>query len=95
MKKCLDGVDADLYLYGHIHAPIYNKYKNKTYINPGATGCPGKTNLAPYGILEIDKGEIKYDQLYASYNVDEVISEIKRIAFPAYEHVLKVFYGIE
>ena len=49
------GIDADIYLYGHTHKEVYNFKNNKTYINPGALGCPEKTNYAPYGILILIK----------------------------------------
>ena len=87
------GIDADIYLYGHTHKEIFNKINNKMYINPGALGCPGKTQYAPYGILTINKEKQEYQQKYAEYNVQEVIDDIKQIKFPGYEGVLRLFYG--
>ena len=49
------GINSKIYLYGHTHAEIYNLKNDKIYINPGSLGCPGKTNKAPYGILDINK----------------------------------------
>lgn len=89
------GIDADIYLYGHTHKEVYNLKDNKTYINPGALGCPGKTNYAPYGILNINKNKVEYNQLYVEYNVQEVVDYIQKIKFPGYTSVLKLFYGIE
>lgn len=91
-EEMFNGIEADIYLYGHVHNTTYNKYKNKIYINPGATGCPQKTNLAPYGILDINEKHIEYTQKYATYEVKQVIDEIKQIAFPGYKSVLKLFY---
>ena len=88
-------IDADIYLYGHTHKSIFNKYSKKIYINPGALGCPGKTNKAPYGILEINYNKVEYEQLVVDYNVEAVIKDIKEIAFPGYKDVLKLFYGVE
>ena len=88
------GIDADIYLYGHTHKEICNFKNSKTYINPGALGCPEKTNHALYGILNINKKEVKYKQLYVEYNVQEVIDYIKKIKFPGYKEVLRLFYGI-
>lgn len=87
------GIDADIYLYGHTHKEVYNYKNGKMYINPGALGCPNDTNKAPYGILEINEGEIKYEQLYVEYDVQEVIRKINELKFPAYEGVLRLFYG--
>lgn len=88
-------INADIYLYGHTHVSVYNRNSNKYYINPGALGCPGKSNDAPYGIIEIDHSEVKYRQLKISYNVNKVIENIKRLSFPEYKHVLKLFYGVD
>ena len=87
------GIDADIYIYGHTHRAVYNFKNNKTYINPGALGCPEKTNKASYGILNINKKKVEYKQLYAEYNVQEVIDYIEKIKFPGYKSVLKLFYG--
>ena len=89
------GIDADIYLYGHTHREVYNLKKSKIYINPGALGCPGKTNHAPYGILDISKNKVEYKQLYVKYNVQEVIDYIQKIKFPGYKSVLRLFYGID
>ena len=89
------GIDADIYLYGHTHREVYNFKNRKIYINPGALGCPEKTNHAPYGILNINKKEVKYKQLYVEYNVQEVIDYIQKIKFPGYKGVLRLFYGID
>lgn len=93
-EEMFSNIDADIYLYGHTHKNVCNKSSNKIYINPGALGCPGKTNNAPYGILEIKDNEIDYKQSVAKYNVEDVIEDIKKIAFPGYKDVLKLFYGI-
>ena len=90
-----NGIDADIYLYGHTHREIYNSKNGKVYINPGALGCPEKTNRAPYGILNINKKEVEYKQLYVEYNVQEVIDYIQNIKFPGYKGVLRLFYGID
>ena len=94
-EKMFSGINADIYLYGHTHVEIYNTKDNKIYINPGALGCPGKTNSAPYGILTISKDDIKYKQLYAKYNVKEVTNYIEKVKFPGYKGVLKLFYGFD
>lgn len=93
-EEMFSGINADIYLYGHTHAEIYNEQNNKLYINPGALGCPEKTNYATYGILNISKENIEYEQLKVEYNVQEVIQEIEKVKFPNYKKVLTLFYGI-
>ncbi len=94
-EEMFKDIDADIYLYGHTHVGIYNKSSNKYYINPGALGCPGKTDEAPYGILNVDRTTITYKQLKVKYNVKKVIEDINELSFPGYKHVLKIFYGID
>lgn len=92
-EEMFEGVNADIYLYGHTHVEVYNKSSDKYYINPGALGCPGETDEAPYGILEINENSVIYKQLKTHYNVQKVIKEIEKLSFPGYKHVLKIFYG--
>ena len=92
-EEMFQDVNADIYLYGHTHVAIYNKSTERCYINPGALGCPGKTDEAPYGILKIDKSKVIYRQLKVQYDVQKVIKDIKNLSFPGYKHVLKIFYG--
>lgn len=92
-KEMFSGIKADIYLYGHTHKPVYNIINNKVFINPGALGCPGKTNNATYGILQIENNEVNYEQLNITYNVENVIAYIEKVAFPGYKNVLKIFYG--
>ncbi len=94
-EEMFSDIDADIYLYGHTHKNIYNKGSKKIYINPGALGCPENSQKAPYGILEINNNDIEYKQLEVKYNVKEVIEDIKKIAFPGYNQVLKLFFGMD
>ena len=92
-EEMFKDVQADIYLYGHTHSEIYNRGHKKCYINPGALGCPGKTDEATYGILEINKNKVIYRQLKANYNVQKVIEDIKELSFPGYKSILKTFFG--
>lgn len=94
-EEMFDGIDADIFLYGHTHLEVFNVKDNKAYINPGSLGCPWKDKNAPYGVLSIEDNCVNYEQFYASYDVKSVVEEIKRVKFPGYEGVLKVFYGEE
>lgn len=87
------GIDADIYLYGHTHIENYNTRDGKIYINPGASGCPGKTEFAPYGILNIENNKVAYEQLYAKYNVQEIIDYMRKTQIPGYKATLRLFYG--
>ena len=92
-EEMFSGIDADIYLYGHTHIENYNTRDGKIYINPGASGCPGKTEFAPYGILNIENNKVAYEQLYAKYNVQEIIDYMRKTQIPGYKATLRLFYG--
>lgn len=92
-EKMFSEVDSDIYVYGHTHVACINNKNNKWYINPGSLGCPVQSNIANAGVLDIRDDKINFEQLAISYNVDEVIKEIKKLKFPFYEGILKIFYG--
>lgn len=87
------GIDADIFLYGHTHTSIVNKSEDKLYINVGALGCSLESNIANAGILDIKTNKIEFEQLNISYDVEKVIKKIKKLKFPFYEKILKIFYG--
>lgn len=92
-EKMFSEVNSDSYVYGHTHVSCINNKDNKWFINAGSLGCPLQSNIANAGILDIKDNKIKFEQLTISYNVDKVIKEIKKLKFPFYEGILKIFYG--
>ena len=42
---------------------------------------------------KIKNDKINFEHLAIPYNVDKVIKEIKKLKFPFYEGILKIFYG--
>lgn len=92
-EKMFSDINADIFLYGHTHTTSINNSNNKWYINTGALGCPGKSNIARAGILEINNDEIIYEQLNIEYDVNKAIEQIERLKFPFYKNILKIFYG--
>lgn len=93
-QDMFNGIEADIFLYGHTHTAIVNNKEDKWYINSGSLGCPMNSNIANAGVLDIKAGKIGFEQLAISYNVDEVIKEIEKLKFPFYEGILKIFYSI-
>ena len=92
-KEMFVEIDMDIYLYGHTHMACINNIDNKWYINSGSLGCPLQSNLANAGLLEIKDDKISFEYLSITYNVEKVIKEIKKLQFPFYEEILKIFYG--
>lgn len=93
VQDLFNGIDADIFLYGHTHTAIVNNKDDKWYINSGTLGCPMDSNTANAGILNINGNKIDFQYLNIEYNVEKTIEEIKRIKFPMYKEILKIFYG--
>ncbi len=91
-KKMFSDANSDIYVYGHTHVDCINNRDNKWFINVGSLGCPLDSNIAKAGILDIKNNEINFKQLDIPYNVDKVIREIKKLKYPFYEKILKIFY---
>ena len=92
-EKMFSEINSDIYVYGHTHIACINNKDNKWFINVGSLGCPLQSNIANAGILEIKGDKINFEQLVIPYNVDKVIKEIKKLKFPFYEEILRIFYG--
>lgn len=93
VQDLFKGIDADIFLYGHTHTAIVNNKDDKWYINSGTLGCPLDSNTANVGILNINGNKIDFQYLNIEYNVEKTIEEIKRVKFPMYKEILKIFYG--
>ena len=91
-KKMFSEANFDIYVYGHTHVASINNRDSKWFINVGALGCPLQSNMANAGVLDIKDDKINFKQLDIPYNVDEVIIEIKKLKYPFYEKILKIFY---
>lgn len=92
-KEMFREVNYDIYVYGHTHSVCINNRDNKCFINVGSLGCPLQSNIANAGVLDIKDDKINFEQLAIPYNVNKVIKEIKKMKFPFYEGILKIFYG--
>lgn len=92
-KKMFSEANFDIYVYGHTHVASINNRDSKWFINVGALGCPLQSNMANAGVLDIKDDKINFKQLVIPYNINKVIKEIKKLKFPFYEEILKIFYG--
>lgn len=87
-------VDADIVLYGHNHASSINRDERKLFANFGSLGCPAKDgNIARAGIIAIDNGNLAIEPVSVPYEVDKVIAEINRLAYPASEEIKMFFFN--
>jgi len=92
--RMFSNVDADVILYGHDHKPSINRDERRLFANFGSLGCPSKDcNVARAGILTINDGELDFESIKVLYEVDKVISDINRLAYPASEEIKRLFFN--
>lgn len=92
-EKMFEGIDSNIFIYGHTHTISINHENNKWYINPGSLGCPVKSDIANAGILNINEEIVTYNQLHIEYDVSKTIQDIETLKFPFYKQILRIFYG--
>lgn len=94
--KMFSAIDADVILYGHDHNTAVNQDDHRIFVNCGSLGCPAKDgNVARAGILTINDGRIVFENIQVQYDVDKVITDINRLAYPAAEEIKMFFFGIK
>lgn len=94
IEEMFNGISADIFLFGHTHTFSVNNMDNKWYINTASLGCPMDSNIAKAGLIEIDRGRIEFKRINVEYDVKKVIEKIKKLKFPFYKEILKIFYGV-
>lgn len=95
-EKMFAGVQADIVLYGHDHAPTVNHQHGKWYINTGSLGCPMKgQGTAQAGLFTIEGDKAEYRQLAVPYDMEAVIKDIRARNYPDKDAILTYFYGVE
>jgi len=92
--RMFSDVDADVILYGHDHKPSVNRDERRLFANSGSLGCPAKDgNVARAGILTVNNGKLDFEHIRVLYEVDKVIADINRLAYPAYEEIKMLFFN--
>ena len=92
-EELFKNIDSDIFLFGHTHTKSINNKDRKWYINPGTLGCPADDNTAKAGILNINEGNVEYEQLNIPYDVNKTICEIEKLKYPLYKYLLRTFFG--
>jgi predicted phosphodiesterase len=93
-RHMFSGIEADAVLYGHDHSMAVNQDGHRLYVNCGSLGCPARDgSVARAGILTLNNEKAAFEHIKVPYDVDRVISDISRLAYPASEEIKKFFYG--
>lgn len=80
--KIIADFDFDICLYGHTHRYLCKEYKNKLFLNPGATGIPVDTPSYKYCILEItDKVSVTLKEIATKDSFQELASVYRKTAY--------------
>ncbi|MDE7163342.1 MAG: YfcE family phosphodiesterase [Clostridia bacterium] len=96
LDELFSEVDGEIICYGHDHKRLICQSDKKLYINVGSCGCPeDDKNIARGAILNINKEKINLECVDETYDVNEVVEEIKRLNYPAAGEILKYFYGVK
>lgn len=90
-----DVADCDIVLFGHDHSKTICNVDDKWFVNVGALGCPAKDkNLARASVLTLAEDGVKIEPIEVEYDVECVLAEIDRLAYPDAENIKKYFYGV-
>ncbi len=75
---------CEVVITGHSHSPYHHYVKGVHFINPGSAGRMFDGNPeAAYALLQLEKGEITVTHHRCAYDIEAVISELKRLQLPA------------
>lgn len=82
-RKIVTKMNADIYLYGHIHKSYIRHINGKTIINLGSIGLPfdGITK-ASYAIVEIQDNSISASIERVNYDHEKVIEKYNEVQYP-------------
>lgn len=84
-------VDADFYIYGHIHTPFVRKIGDKTVINTGSVGLPfDGDNRASYALLTIKDGKAEAAIERVEYDINRVAASYDANDYPNREQMKQI-----
>ena len=85
------GVDADIYVYAHIHKPYIRYMGGKCIINIGSVGLPfDGLNKASYMILDVNENSFQTTIVRVGYNVEQVINQFRESDYPNREILMNI-----
>lgn len=86
LEAIVNEIEADILVCGHTHLPYYLSLNGKRIINVGSVSLSmdGEPK-ASYGIIDINKGDLSYENRKVFYNIKEVIEDCIKNGFPNVE----------
>lgn len=68
VKSLFNGLDGDIFLFGHEHTGSLTEIEGKYYLNFGTLGNMLEKDVARYGILDVTEGKVAYKSFNVSYD---------------------------
>ncbi|AYE35763.1 metallophosphoesterase family protein [Clostridium septicum] len=96
----LNGKEADIVIYGHLHYAFIEYFAGKTLINVGSVGNPLEISEAAYAIIEGEYNSKKKDVISTSiiripYDVNKSIEDAEKSDMPdKEEYIYELKYAI-
>jgi putative phosphoesterase len=82
-SKMMSTVEANLYVYAHIHKPYIRYLDGKVIMNIGSVGLPfDGMNKASYGIVEIQEVGFRTSIERVSFDIEKVIQQYQEKDYP-------------
>ncbi len=94
--KVLQGIDADVVVYGHTHASFDQTVDGKRYLNFGSLGCPhSHDGIGGAGIITVEDGKMSVQKITVNYDVEDSIQNLIKLEPPRLKKTLEIFYGVK
>jgi predicted phosphodiesterase len=88
LRELLAGVEADLILVGHTHAPFDRRINGIRVVNPGSVSNPFPPDLrAKYALLIAEKHCYSLEFHAADYDHQAVIDALERLNHPSVKYI--------
>lgn len=90
-NKMMEGDNADIFIYAHIHKPFIRYIEGKCIMNIGSVGLPFDGMIkSSYGLIEINDDGWQISIVRVSYDVNKVIKQINESTYPNVELIRKI-----
>jgi predicted phosphodiesterase len=93
LRPLLAGCGADVVIGGHTHFPTDRLVDGIRALNPGSAGLPPTCGIASWLLLEDDGGALAIAHRKASFDVEAVVSDLRRRRHPNAEFTASILTG--
>jgi len=85
--------NANIVICGHTHNKFSFDYRGISILNFGSISMPGTDYCknARYGIIEVRKDVIKYENIEVEFNLERYFNDMKKLNYPGYGMVVSKY----